>query len=594
MWLRILPLLYILAVPASAAEWIYIRADGRPVHLTPVLEKGVYVLPAAGRARPVELTPQLVLRTKRKVDDSDLKGFGLRLVRPMGGLDFTWLLAAANPKSAVQACHSLAGEDWVIWAVPDFRIPVEAMHTPSDPLYDLQWHLKDEQGQDLAMEGAWDMTTGDAQVVVAILDTGVDSSHLDLDPARMVAPRNEVANSSDGSPSELAIDHHGTACAGLIAADMDNGEGVVGICPDCSWMPVRIFARGAIMNLSALSDGVSWAVDNGAWVLSNSWGIGQELIDQGVDVAPVQDAVRHAVQTGRSGKGSVVLFAAGNGDSELNAQPIGPDELPAMSETIAVGGSDHLGAVAKYSDYGSCVSVLAPTWSGYSDEPHIVTIDTSGTDGANKDGVNFRTEPGGGDTSAGWPEPDAAGNYTGRFTGTSAATPMAAGVAALVLSVDPELTWQQVMDILEQTAEKVGLQAEDPRRVAAYDEAGHDDHYGHGRVHAERAVAVARYGIDQADGQACRLDLNCLGVCRADTPLSDAPVCVTLCDEVQPCAAPQVCQAGICLGGSDPDGGGDELVIKGGCACGSEPPAGVGAGWLLLLCCFFCLKRRPV
>ena len=120
-----------------------------------------------------------------------------------------------------------------------------------------------------------------------------------------------------------------------------------------------------------------------------------QTVDQGgFDMALLYEAVRHATTNGRGGKGCLVLFAAGNGDGDLNATPIGPDELPAMDETLAIGGCDHTGRVARYSDYGPCVSVVAPTWSGWSGDPKIVTTDTSGNAGYNKAGEFYVSEPG--------------------------------------------------------------------------------------------------------------------------------------------------------------------------------------------------------
>ncbi len=575
------------AAPPSAAKNSgtrpsYYRADGRRVFLDAAAEGWTLVIRAPGEPRPILLEDQLIVRTEREggLPDAALAGLDLRVVRPMRGLDYTWLLRAPDARSAVRACAELVEAGLVIWAVPDFVVPVQLHHQPDDPLYELQWHLEDQLGHDIAAEGAWDITTGDPQVIVAVIDTGVDMDHPDLDPTRMVAPRNEISDSDDSSPTSLAIDSHGTACMGLVAADMDNGLGVTGVCPSCGWMPVRVFGRGAIMNLSAISEGIAWAVDNGAWILSNSWGIGQELIDQGIDVVPVQDAVRYAVTNGRGGKGCVVLFASGNGDSDLNAQPIGPDELPAMEETIAVGGCDHLGVVAKYSDYGPCVSVVAPTWSGYPGEPRIATTDTSGDAGSNKQGENYRTDPDQNDFSTGWPEPDSAGDYTSRFTGTSAATPITAGVAALVLSVNPDLTWREVCDILRSTAGKVGQQAMDPRVQARYDEDGHDDHYGHGRVQAERAVAVALFGTDLPNGEECWLDLNCQGDCVIDPALEEGLVCARPCEIQEACDQGQVCLEGHCH--REPDGGDDEVVITGGCGCGTDRPG--ESPWLVLMC----------
>ncbi len=394
----------------------------------------------------------------------------------------------------------------------------------------------------------------------------------------MFKPRNILTGADDASPSDLAIDAHGTACMGLVAATADNQTGMSGVCPLCSGMPVRIFDDFAQMaSISQIAEGIGYAADQGAWVISNSWGIGQELIDQGgIDMTPLYEAVRHAVSSGRGGKGCIMLFAAGNGDADLNAQPIGPDELPAMDETIAVGACGHDGYVARYSDYGSCVSFLAPSWSGQSGDPRIFTLDTAGDAGYNKAGEHYRSEPGQGDVSTGESEPDPEGDYTRYFGGTSAATPIAAGVAALVLSVNPDLTYLELKDILQSTAEKVG-------EIEYVD--GHDDHYGYGRVNALRAVAVAKYGRDNPDGAPCALDLNCRDVCRSDQPDGGEPACATTCAVAEDCSEDHDCLAGYC-GPEQP-----EPVIEGGCGCGTSAPGAFGILPLLVLV-FFGRRRN--
>jgi subtilisin family serine protease len=506
-----------------------------------------------------------------------IAALSLSVVRPLGGLPRAWVLEAPDPRAAVAACRELFLGGEAEWAVPDFLLPPSLHFRPGDPLYPTQWHLSGGPQQAIAAEEAWDLTLGEPSVVAAVVDTGVDPSHPDLDPARMISPRNALSDGGDPSPSPLSIDAHGTACMGLIAASAGNAEGCAGVCPGCGWMPVRVFEDGGYMNHSALVEGIVWAADHGASVISNSWGIGQELIDQGVDVTPVKDAVRHAVSTGRGGKGCVVLFAAGNGDGNLNAQPIGPDELPAMDETIAVGGCDETGAPARYSDFGSCVSVVAPTWSGNAGTLKITTLDSRGDAGANKGGAHYRTESGQGDVPSGEPEPDTAGNYTRHFTGTSAATPIAAGVAALVLSANPDLTWREVKDILQATADKVP----DP---SSYGPDGHSERLGYGRVNAFRAVALARFGRDMPAGSPCRIPENCAGDCLSTPLRGTGPACFTPCAPPSDCPADQVCEAGHCY---------PEVVLTGGCGCAASTSVSAsGSGTAGTLAALIFMKRR--
>jgi MYXO-CTERM domain-containing protein len=573
-----------LASSAVAAEQSYYRANGQKVYLAVQKQGHKLAIVLPGGKQSVLIGQDIIVRTHSDLRPSDslLESAGLEVVRPLGGLESTWILRAGSGDDALAACRRLVEEGRVVWALPDFFIPVELLHVPDDHFYDRQWHLKHPDDQDIAVEDAWDITRGDSQVVVAVLDTGVDQGHADLAPARMVNPKNILSGSNDASPTSLAIDAHGTACMGLIAATADNQIGVSGVCPQCSWMPVRIFGDFAqLASMSQIAEGITYAADNGAWVISNSWGIGQELIDQGgFDMTPLYDAVRHAVNNGRDGKGSLVLFAAGNGDGNLNAQEIGPDELPAMDETMAIGGCDHNGTVARYSDFGSCVSVLAPTWSGWAGDPKIVSTDTSANGGYNKGGEWYVSEPGEGDVARGEPEPDEDGDYTAHFTGTSAATPIAAGVAALVLAANPELTYQEVIETLQSTAEQVG--------GVDYTD-GHNIRYGYGRVHALRAVAVAKFGRDNSDGEACALDLNCSGICLTNPPASE-PVCATPCVLMSDCAGEQICNEGFCVP-EEPEI--PDVVVKGGCACQHRPgPAAHGWPALMALLLIGLFRRR--
>lgn len=187
-----------------------------------------------------------------------------------------------------------------------------------------------------------------------------------------------------------------------------------------------------------------WAVNNGADVISNSWGF--DNAPCGFTSADIDNAIQYAVTSGRGGNGSVVVFAAGNGG--------GCVEYPASnSNVIAVGAIDNQGNQYGYSARGPELDLVAPSGNSFGGIG-VRTLDRMGAAG------------------------DFAGNYRNNFDGTSASCPVVSGAAALVLSVNPNLTQQQVRTILNQTATDMGAN-------------GFDNNFGNGRVNACAAVLSA-------------------------------------------------------------------------------------------------------
>ena len=361
----------------------------------------------------------------------------------------------------------------VKWAHPDFIMefvqdikpdnPLPVL-TPNDPLYGEQFQMHNTgqtidgfQGtndMDSNAPEAWDISRGSSSIVVAVIDDGVES-HEDL--GTVLTGYDAVTNTSGGQPGPS--DAHGQACAGIIAA-LHNNLGVAGLAPNVQILPVRGLDGGS-GSFADLAECINWATNNGADVLSNSWG--SSGCSGIVDV--MENAISNAVTNGRSGKGCVVVFASGNSQQCNNC--VG---YPARnSNVLAVGAFGNDGDITTYSQRGSELDLVAPSIDGYyqnapfSCSGFVVT------------GAGVRTIDREG--SAGY----SSGNYTTGFGGTSAACPVVSGVAALVLSIDPNLTQTQVRDILTNTAIDMGS-------------AGFDNTYGHGRVNAFAAVQQAQGG----------------------------------------------------------------------------------------------------
>lgn len=344
-------------------------------------------------------------------------------------------IADVPPGESVESfMKTLADQPNVEYAQPNYLYTFETVSV-NDTYVGNQWYL-----DVMNVFDAWDTTMGSSSVKVAVIDTGVDLNHPDL-TGRFIAPTDVVDN--DGNAQD--DDGHGTHVAGIIGAVANNTRGVAGIAPSVKLMPIDVFGYydtgagktvfGALT--SEVIEGIDYAVANGADIINISLG--------GADYDNAfKEAIDDAVNVG-----IVVVAAAGNKGENGIHYP---------------------------SDYDSCISVIATDWNdekaGYSNY------------GAGKD----ISAPGGDDNSL----PDSYDSYIlstsydpathtsgyAWMNGTSMASPMVSGVVALMLSVNPGLTVDQVKDILNDTA--VDLAAP-----------GWDEATGAGRVNAAAAVSAA-------------------------------------------------------------------------------------------------------
>jgi subtilisin family serine protease/subtilisin-like proprotein convertase family protein len=337
-----------------------------------------------------------------------------------------------------------------------------------------QWHLKKTTiggqvvDQHANVEAAWPSSDGTG-TIIAVIDDGVDLDHREFrSSAKIVAPRDVTRNTNDPRPGSR--NNHGTACAGVACAD--GNFGASGVAPRARLIPIRLASD---LGSQAEADAFVWAAQNGADVISCSWGpLDGDFTDPNDpihnQVVPLPDSTRlameFAINNGRNGKGCVICFAAGNGNESVDN-----DGYASFEKVIAVAASNDKGKKAPYSDFGGAVWCAFPSNNFFpSLTPGIWTTDRSGAVGYNP-----------GDSSQG----DAAGDFTNGFGGTSSACPGVAGVAALVLARNPNLRWDEVKDIIKRSCDQID------KPGGQYDTNGHSPFYGFGRVNSKKAVELA-------------------------------------------------------------------------------------------------------
>lgn len=227
----------------------------------------------------------------------------------------------------------------------------EAAYTPNDPGRSSQWAWSKIQAYN-----AWDITRGSSNVVIAIVDTGIQLNHPDLD-AKIVAGYDFVdrdTNASDGNG-------HGTHVAGTAAAETNNGIGGAGTCPNCRLMPVRVLNNSGSGTLSGVAQGITYAADRGAKVINLSLG--------GTGGASaLQSAINYAWN-----KGVFVACAAGNSNTSQASYPAYYSNCFAVASTMS---ND---ARSSFSNYGTWVEVAAPGSSIYSTYPTSTYGNLNGT-----------------------------------------------------------------------------------------------------------------------------------------------------------------------------------------------------------------------
>ena len=354
-----------------------------------------------------------------------------------------------------------------------------------DPRYDRQWHLKNDGtptqgngtvGADMDVEAAWQITTGSPNVNMAIVDSGIDTLHPELE-GKLLPGFDAMGDGTNGYPTpNFDSDGHGTSCAGIAAANTNNTLGVAGVCQDCKIIPIRVFNYEVVLGevqpwseTQFFLDCMGWQAQNDVDVSSNSWAVPDILLAlyPGSDTL-VNAVIDQVVEQNRGGLGAPMLFSSGN-DGITDSIPLWPARY---ENTIAVGATsmcdEHKTPTSCDNEnwwagnWGEGLDVSAPG-------VRVATIDMLGTDGFHS------TE------------------YYNSFNGTSAACPNAAGVMALLLSHTPTLPQWLARKVLAGGAEKVGGYS-----YSTWKENGSwSEELGYGRVNAYNSVVQGATSIKE-------------------------------------------------------------------------------------------------
>ncbi|MBS0544761.1 MAG: S8 family serine peptidase [Proteobacteria bacterium] len=366
------------------------RASRAPALACLAIALGVLSLPAVAQVTPSQpqwVPGRLLVQPRPGLSDTEFD----KILKPHGGKQVGKIdkinvriiqLPAQASEKAVEAL--LKNNKHLKFAERDMILP-QALAV-SDPYYGSEWHVPK-----IGADAAWDLSSG-AGVTIAILDSGVDSTHPDL-AGRLVPGWNFYDNNSNTAD----VNGHGTQVAGTAAAESNNGVGVAGVAGGARIMPVRVASSTGSGSLTAIASGLTWAADQGARVANLSF--------YGVSSS---SAILSAAQYMKN-KGGLVTVSAGNYGTEA--------PFPATDAMIIVSATDSNDVKTSWSSYGAYVDVAAP-------------------------GAGIYTTTNG-------------GGY-GAVSGTSFSAPITAGVVALMMAANPGLGAATIEKLLFSSATDLG------------------------------------------------------------------------------------------------------------------------------------------
>ncbi|MGD2066653.1 MAG: S8 family serine peptidase [Candidatus Bathyarchaeota archaeon] len=383
------------------------------------------------------LPGEITVQFKDKISETDQKRIIKELNCSVLKKQFTpgyYTLKLPKGKDLFEAIEEFNARDEILFAEPSNVGYNDALYIPDDSDFTQQWYLHNT-GQtggtpdaDVDAPEAWNIERGDSDVVIAIIDTGVDLNHPDIQSNLIPQPPGEDWDFADPDlipePGTEWWEDHGTHCAGISAA-VDNTTGIIGMAPGCRILPIRIDLHSgmyanradAINFVRSIAHRFQHVVMSCSWKTSGS-------------ITAIYNAIVKA-----NNNNILVCFAAGNSGNNTDVHP----EYPGvMKEVVSVAATDHRDVKASYSNYGSTIDVCAPGSNIFSTLPN---------------------------------------NSHGPKDGTSMACPLVAGLAGLIWSKNPNLTNQAVRTIIEKNCDNID--SVNPGLVGKL---------GKGRINAYRAL----------------------------------------------------------------------------------------------------------
>ncbi|XP_033022307.1 furin [Lacerta agilis] len=371
--------------------------------------------------------------------------------------------------------HSYLGREpqvhWLEQQVAKRRTKRDTFLEPSDPKFPQQWYLSNANQRDLNVKEAWQQGYTGRGIVVSILDDGIEKNHPDLEANYDPAASFDV-NDQDSDPqpryTQMNDNRHGTRCAGEVAAVANNGICGVGVAYNAKIGGVRMLDGEVTDAVEARSLGLN---PNHIHIYSASWGPEDDgkTVDGPARLA--EEAFYRGVSQGRNGLGSIFVWASGNGGREHDS--CNCDGYTNSIYTLSISSTTQYGNVPWYSE--ACSSTLATTYSsGSQNEKQIVTTD-------------LRQK------------------CTESHTGTSASAPLAAGIIALALEANKNLTWRDMQHLVVQTSKPSHLNTNDWATNGVGRKVSHS--YGYGLLDAGAMVTLARNWTSVGPQRKCVLDI---------------------------------------------------------------------------------------